>query len=58
MENKSQQHVQLPNNMTASGELTPKDLLIYVSIKRYMNNETREAFPSLETIMKHFLINY
>lgn len=53
MENKSQQHVQLPNNMTASGELTPKDLLIYVSIKRYMNNETREAFPSLETIMKH-----
>ena len=53
MENKPQQHVQLPNNMTASGDLTPKDLLIYVSIKRYMNNETRKAFPSLETIMKH-----
>jgi len=45
------QHVQLPNNMTS--ELSPKDLLIYVSIKRYMNNETREAFPSLETIAKH-----
>ena len=45
------QHVQLPNNMTS--ELSPKDLLIYVSIKRYMNNDTREAFPSLETIAKH-----
>ena len=41
-------HVQLPNNMP----LTPQDLLIYLSIKRYMNNETKEAFPSLLTISK------
>jgi hypothetical protein len=37
MENKSQQHVQLPNNMTASGELTPKDLLIYIlRVEKYI----------------------
>jgi hypothetical protein len=42
------QHIQLPNDMTEN--LTPQDLLIYVSIKRYMNNATKEAFPSLQTI--------
>lgn len=44
----NKQHVQLPNNMTTT--LTPQDLLVYISIKRYMNNETKEAFPSLQTI--------
>lgn len=46
--NSEKQHVQLPNNMTL--ELTPQDLLIYVSIKRYMNKDTKEAFPSISTI--------
>lgn len=46
------QHVQLPNSMTEDSNLTPQDLLIYVSIKRYMNNATKEAFPSLQTICK------
>ena len=46
----NKQHVQLPNNMTLETILTPQDLLVYVSIKRYMNNETKEAFPSLQTI--------
>lgn len=45
------QHVQLPNNMTVTKELTPKDLLIYVCIKRYMNKATKECFPSLDTIV-------
>ncbi len=50
MSNKlTKQHVQLPNNMT-SESLTPKDLLVYVSIKRHMNNKTKEAFPSLVTL--------
>ena len=31
------QHVQLPNNMTKSRILTPKDLLVYVTIKSFMN---------------------
>lgn len=46
----NKQHVQLPNNMTVETILTPQDLLVYVSIKRFMNNETKEAFPSLQTI--------
>ena len=48
----SKQHVQLPNNMTATKELTPKDLLVYVSIKRFMNKDSLECFPSLDTIVK------
>lgn len=48
MENK--QHVQLPNNMTLDEDITPQDLLIYVAIKRFMNKDTKEAFPSLTTI--------
>lgn len=46
------QHVQLPNDMTKSGELSQKDLLVYVTIKRYMNSQTRECYPSLDTIVK------
>ena len=46
------QHVQLPNNMTKSGELSPKDLLVYVTIKRHLNSTTKECFPSLDTIVK------
>lgn len=53
MEIENKRHVQLPNNMTVDDKLSPKDLLIYVSIRRYMNSVTKEAFPSLETIMKH-----
>lgn len=48
MENK--QHVQLPNGMTLDEDITPQDLLIYVAIKRFMNKDTKEAFPSLTTI--------
>lgn len=47
---KIQQHVQLPNNMTE--KLKPQDLLVYVTIKRFMDSETKTAFPSLVTISK------
>lgn len=47
MENK--QHVQLPNSMTKD-DIKPKDLLIYVTIKRHVNKETKRAFPALTTI--------
>ena len=50
METINKQHVQLPNSMTVDAKLTPQDLLIYVAIKRYMNKDTKEAFPSLQTI--------
>lgn len=46
----NKRHVQLPNNMTTNSGLTPQDLLVYVSIKRFMNKDTKEAFPSLATI--------
>lgn len=45
---KEKQFVQLPNSMT--NELQPKDLLIYLYIKSYANKDTKEAFPSLETL--------
>lgn len=48
----SKQHVQLPNNMTVSEKLTPKDLLVYVTIKKYMNKDTLSCFPSLATIVE------
>jgi predicted transcriptional regulator len=47
----SKQHVQLPNEMEKSN-LEPKDQLIYLAIKSYMNKDTLEAFPSLESISK------
>ena len=47
-ENADIHHVQLPNDMTL--DITPKDLVIYLTIKKYMNNETKMAFPSLQTI--------
>ena len=42
----NKQHVQLPNNMTLETILTPQDLLVYVSIKRYMNNETKDVIET------------
>lgn len=50
MEKINKQHVQLPNNMTKSGELSPKDIVIYVYIKRHANGKSKEAFPSLKTL--------
>lgn len=41
------QHVQLPNN---ASDLEPKDKLVYLSIRRFMNKDTKIAFPSLQTI--------
>lgn len=48
----SNQHVQLPNDNPNSEELTPKDLLIYICIKKFYNSKTNECFPSLDTIVK------
>lgn len=46
------QHVQLPNNMTKSRILTPKDLLVYVTIKSFMNKNFNACYPSLDTIVE------
>jgi len=48
----NKQHIQLPNNMIKKNGLEPKDLLIYATLKKYMSNETKECFPSLETLSR------
>lgn len=47
----SKQHVQLPNR-TENDSITPKEQLIYIAIRRYMNSKTMEAFPSLAELSK------
>ena len=48
MEN-NKQHVQVPNDMTSTHIIAPKDLLIYTAIKRYSNKDG-VAYPSLKRI--------
>ena len=48
MENK--QHIQLPNDLGDVDFIKPKDQLVYVAIKKFMNKDTKEAFPSLNTL--------
>ena len=52
MEKTSKQHVQLPNNLININPITPKDLVIYLAIRRFLNGKTGECFPSLATISK------
>lgn len=47
MDNK--QHIQLPKEM-AQKDLTPQDQLVYLAIKKYMNKDTKTAYPSLSTL--------
>lgn len=39
-------------NSESQPNLTPKDKLIYIAIRRYMNKKTMEAYPSYATITK------
>ena len=41
-----------PSNDEIQPDLDPKDKLIYVAIRRYMNRSTLEAFPSYAAITK------
>lgn len=52
MEKINKQHVQLPNNLININPITPKDLVIYLAIRRFLNGKTGECFPSLATISK------
>ena len=50
------QHVQIPNeliNLKREGKLEQGDQVIFASIKKYMNCDTRECFPSITTISKN-----
>ena len=49
----NKQHVQVPNKMTEEhNDLKPGDILVYATIKRHMNKDTKTCFPSLDTISK------
>ena len=52
MNNTIKQHVQVPHLANDDLEITPKDLLIYACIRRYMNKDSKKAFPSLDKIAK------
>ena len=48
----SKKHIQVPNDMTKSSKLEPRDALVYAIIKKYVNYKTNETFVGLETIAK------
>lgn len=54
MENEiNKQHVQVPNDMTEQNiYLKPGDILIYATIKRHMDKDTKTCYPSLDTISR------
>ena len=46
-------HVQVPNDMTEQNiSLKPGDLLIYATLKRHMDKDTKTCYPSLDTISR------
>ena len=45
----NKRHVQVPNDMTKTNVISPKDLLIYTAIKRYANKDGI-SYPSLKRI--------
>ena len=51
MEELNKQHVQVPNMDLAKEGLSINDPYVYACIKRYMNNETKEAFPSVSKLV-------
>lgn len=49
------QHIEIPNeliNLKSEGKLEQGDQVIFAAIKKFMNNKTRECFPSITTISK------
>lgn len=46
------QHIRVPNDMCKQSNLDPTDVYVYSYLKTYMNKDTYEAFPSMETIAK------
>lgn len=49
---KSKQHTQVPNDMTKHLNLEMRDMHVYATIKRHMNKNTKECFPSLACLAK------
>lgn len=45
-------HVQLPNGLIKTDSIVPKDLLVYLAIKRFEDWDTHTAYPSLKEIAR------
>ncbi len=45
-------HLQLPNELIKTDSILPKDLLVYLAIKRFEDWNTHTAYPSLQAISK------
>lgn len=50
MENKTTQFVTVPNSLVECEEINPKSLVVYCILKKYMNKDTKECYPKIETI--------
>lgn len=51
MKTEDKKHVQVPNKMTEEhNDLKPGDILIYATIKRHMDKDTKTCYPSLAKI--------
>lgn len=46
---KENQHIQLPNRKP-NEDVSPREQLVYLALKSFMNKETKESFPSLKRI--------
>lgn len=55
MDKVNKQHVQLPNDMTL--DVKPRDLLIYVTIKRHMNNTTKKSYKHENDLLREEITN-
>lgn len=47
---KKDRFIELPSGEEVLKDITPQDQLIYLSIRSFMNKDTMECFPSLDTI--------
>lgn len=51
-EKKSVQHIQVPDP-TNFNDLKPTDRLVYANMRRFMNKDTYQCYPSMLTVAKH-----
>lgn len=47
------QFVTLPNSMADNSAIKLEHVLVYLMCKKFMNGETRDAFPSITTLSQH-----
>jgi len=50
METKKEQHFQASKEIIENTDLSLNDIAVYLKIGKYMNKDTKEAYPSLQTI--------